>query len=66
MSEARKQAHFDDITKALLRGEEVPRDLIEWKRGYFAGMEFLLRRPQAKANELAKALAKREEVTLNA
>jgi len=58
----RRQQHFNDITNALIGGKTVPKDLIEWKRGFFEGMAFLLRQPQAKANQLARELAKREEV----
>jgi hypothetical protein len=66
VSEERKRRHFQDIAAALIAGVDVSKDLIEWKRGYFSGMKFLLDRPQAKAKELEKELRKREEVTLDA
>jgi hypothetical protein len=66
VTKARKQQHFDDVAKALMQGKEVPQDVLEWKRGFFKGMEYVLEHPAHRANELERALRNREDVTLDA
>lgn len=38
-------------------------ETLQWKRGFFAGMKFLLDNPTVEAKRLAKALAQEDEVS---
>lgn len=55
---------FAKTARELMQGAEITREVIEYRRGFFAGIKFLLDQPTLEAKALEKALAEeREEVT---
>jgi hypothetical protein len=48
------EREFDRLSRELMRGE-IPADL-EHRRGFFAGMKFLLRSPLLESDKLEKEL----------
>jgi hypothetical protein len=50
------EAEFGRLAKALMRGDEVAD--VEYRRGFFAGIKFLLDCPTLEARKLDRALAK--------
>jgi hypothetical protein len=54
----RLDAEFDRLAKALMRGDDVTREDVQFRRGFFAGIKFLLDSPTLEAKKLDRALAK--------
>ena len=57
----RMDVEFDRLAKALMRDGEVSREEVQYRRGFFAGMKFLLDNPTLEARKLDRALAKEGE-----
>ena len=54
----RMDKEFIRLAKQLMAGDDVPRENVEYRRGFFAGMKFLLDTPTLEAKRLDRALAK--------
>ena len=54
------------LAKQLMAGTPVPEQDIAYNRGFFAGMKHLLDKPKLAEADIARELAKREDVTLDA
>jgi len=66
VAKERMERQFRLTAGALMSGTKVDVEEIEYQRGFFAGMKHLLDKPQLEAAEIARELAKREEVKLDA
>ena len=62
----RKKERFDIFATYLMEGRQVDEAALSYARGFFRGMEFLLRQPKLAQSAIEKELAKREEVTPSA
>jgi hypothetical protein len=52
------EGEFGHLAKALMRGDDVTREDVQFRRGFFAGIKFLLDSPTLEAKKLDRALAK--------
>lgn len=52
---------FVKLAKAMMRGVDLPATQVEYQRGFFAGMKFLLDCPTLEAKVLDRALRKESE-----
>ena len=57
----RMDKEFVRLAKQLMVGDEVTRENVEYRRGFFAGMKFLLDNPTLEAKRLDRVLAKEGE-----
>lgn len=66
LMERRMEWEFNTLAKKQMHGKNVPYHEIAYTRGFFAGMKFLLDRPEASAKELNAQLEKeRRELSGN-
>ena len=66
VSKERMDEVFLLTARELMRGEVVPKEVIEYRRGFFAGMKFLLDNPTVEAQKLERSLAAEQgSVTLS-
>jgi membrane-associated PAP2 superfamily phosphatase len=55
-------AHFAHLARQFAAKDNRPDyDTLQWQRGFFAGMDFLIANPTVEASKLAKALAREQD-----
>lgn len=58
LAKQRMESHFDRVAKAFMReGVEPDYARLQWQRGFFAGMKFLLDNPTVEAAKLDRLIA---------
>lgn len=62
LAKERMEKHFDLLAREFaMRGKQPDFAELQWHRGFFSGMKFLLDNPTLEARKLEKALAEERE-----
>jgi hypothetical protein len=61
IAQTRMEAEFRRTASEMLSGKEIPGETIAYRRGFFAGMKFLLDNPTIAAARLDEAIRQEQE-----